>query len=226
MGNPYRYLWHIYVIDMIQFEENTLLYPVPNDFFDVVLPKENVNTSKLILQVFRYTVGAGVREWLTTPKEIMRVTGIKSRSGLTTALLDAREKGYLIQRLLDDGLHTIALRPRYQDDPPDIPLARHGFVGDLSGYVYLIRRPDGCYKIGYSKEPAQRASNLAAEIGEPVDIVHTIECDDMPAAEEGLHRQHARYHATGEWYALPVDAVTAITRTIRYVDGRWLKAKT
>ena len=55
------------------------------------------------------------------------------------------------------------------------------------GFVYLIRYPDGIYKIGCSADPKFRIRTLSKEAGADLERICVIETDNMWKLERDLH---------------------------------------
>lgn len=194
--------------------------PTPPEFFTEVLVCQNPNVSKLVGAVIRHTLGQGADEWDATRDLIMQVSGIRSAAGLTSALLEARTEGFIVQRNLEEG--GLSLRLRWQGEPADIPTALHGFTGDLSGYVYILQCGDR-FKIGASKNPERRARDIGNVIGQDVSLQHTISADDMYGAERALHEYFADLRLNGEWFNLTERDLVDVKQLHRYECGAWYR---
>lgn len=80
-----------------------------------------------------------------------------------------------------------------------------------SGYIYLIRSGDGpLYKIGRTKDPESRLSNLQAGNPAPLTLVNCACVDDAAKIEAAYHRSLKEYAVFGEWFALPETTAQAI----------------
>lgn len=76
-------------------------------------------------------------------------------------------------------------------------------VDGRMGYVYLMRRRDGLYKIGRTgRDPRERLEEIEREVGMRVRLLAKVRCRDMYACESALHRRYARRRRTGEWFDL------------------------
>jgi hypothetical protein len=98
--------------------------------------------------------------------------------------------------------------PASQPAPPQLPAGptvRH--LAD--GYVYILRSADGYYKIGRAKDVQARVKSIAAFVPFAVEIVHTIQTDNMVRLERGLHRAYeaAEKRVNGEWFRLSDDDI-------------------
>jgi hypothetical protein len=79
-----------------------------------------------------------------------------------------------------------------------------------AGYVYLIQSPTGSYKIGRSKNIANRLKTFNVKLPFEIEIEHVISCSDYRAAERELHKRYADKRVNGEWFALTRDDVEQI----------------
>lgn len=77
------------------------------------------------------------------------------------------------------------------------------------GFVYLMYATSGLYKIGASKDPERRRSDLD---GMPfsVTLSHAIASTDPFWLERVLHARFAHRHVRGEWFRLAVDEVVIV----------------
>jgi Meiotically up-regulated gene 113 len=85
------------------------------------------------------------------------------------------------------------------------------------GYVYVIRA-QGAFKIGSTRAPYRRASEIANQSANGADLVHLISTDDP----EGIERYwHGRFSTkrlsgvnkqSGEWFALSAEDVRAFKK--------------
>lgn len=90
-----------------------------------------------------------------------------------------------------------------------------------AGYVYLAHADTGHYKIGYSVDPQNRIKHFDTQMPVKVEIVHTIQTDDMRRLEKKLHERFESQRVTGEWFDLGEDDVGFITSIgeMRYYTG-------
>jgi hypothetical protein len=75
-----------------------------------------------------------------------------------------------------------------------------------SGYVYLLEAENGLFKIGRSKQPKFRISEITKAVA-PFEIkeVHKAWYPDCHAVESALHRRFAKKRKRGEWFALSAE---------------------
>jgi hypothetical protein len=74
------------------------------------------------------------------------------------------------------------------------------------GYVYLLRSEHG-HKIGRTRQIEQRMSAFGLQLPFPVELIHTIACEDMYQAERELHNRFAHLRINGEWFNLSLEHV-------------------
>lgn len=81
-----------------------------------------------------------------------------------------------------------------------------------SGIVYLMQA-GALYKIGYTTAINNRLYQVRSKLkheAESVEIIHTINTQNMQMLELQLHQRFARQRVYGEWFALTPDDVAAI----------------
>lgn len=74
------------------------------------------------------------------------------------------------------------------------------FAGTREGQVYFLRRTsDQAIKIGWSKDPLQRQSEVERRAATDVDLIATFPA--QRAVEYALHQRFASERLDGEWFA-------------------------
>jgi len=79
------------------------------------------------------------------------------------------------------------------------------------GYVYLFKSGD-YFKVGRSNNVGRRAYEVALQLPERTEVLHSIETDDPEGIEAYWHRRFASSRANGEWFKLTADDVAAFMR--------------
>ena len=90
---------------------------------------------------------------------------------------------------------------------------------DCSGFVYLARNGStNWYKIGISKQPYRRMTQL--QVGTPLEItlVERIFSMDAPKLEKALHEYYQAYWMRGEWFDLPTGEVVIFDKIAGRLD--------
>ena len=90
---------------------------------------------------------------------------------------------------------------------------------DDSGFVYLARSgATNWYKIGLSKQPYKRMSQL--QVGTPLEItlIERVFSMNAPKLEKALHDYYEAYWLRGEWFDLPMVDVVIFEKIASKLD--------
>ena len=79
------------------------------------------------------------------------------------------------------------------------------------GYVYVVQSGDA-FKIGLSKNVPQRVEQIQPIMPYPVEIILTIQTENMRTLEARLHKRYASKRLNGEWFALTDQDIEDIKR--------------
>ena len=79
------------------------------------------------------------------------------------------------------------------------------------GHVYMLKLGKH-YKIGRTFAVPRRHREIALELPEKPDIVHSMSTDDPEGIEAYWHRRFARKQTNGEWFALDAEDVRVFKR--------------
>lgn len=82
-------------------------------------------------------------------------------------------------------------------------------------FVYLLQSPTGAYKIGRTKNPADRLRTFGVLLPFEVEYVCVIETTDMYTLERNLHTKFTDKNINGEWFALTEDDVAYIKGLVK-----------
>lgn len=89
---------------------------------------------------------------------------------------------------------------------------KHEARGEMQiGYVYLIKA-GRYYKIGMSNAVGRREREIALQLPEKSNTIHSIKTDDPAGIEDYWHRRFSEKRKNGEWFALERDDVAAFRR--------------
>lgn len=98
------------------YEGEGHLTDIPNEFFDRLIPRENLSVIKVVGSVIRYSIGfqakhGGRRRHATLAySQIMKVSGLSSRRTLAQAIREAVARNYIVR--LDAGYFSARISER------------------------------------------------------------------------------------------------------------------
>ncbi|HVS21681.1 MAG TPA: GIY-YIG nuclease family protein [Pyrinomonadaceae bacterium] len=79
------------------------------------------------------------------------------------------------------------------------------------GEVYLLKS-GRFHKIGRTNAVGRRERELAIQLPEKANVVHSIKTDDPNGIESYWHRRFENKHKNGEWYELTAEDIAAFKR--------------
>jgi hypothetical protein len=82
-------------------------------------------------------------------------------------------------------------------------------IKDRPGYIYLVKASN-YYKIGLSKQPQVRFSQIGLQLPFPFQVLHIISAGNMYEAEAKLHQKYIHKRLNGEWFSLSDSEVAEI----------------
>lgn len=87
--------------------------------------------------------------------------------------------------------------------------------------VYIIKHPDGYYKIGISKDPRKRVKKLQNGCPKQLVLWATLRCTyPTNSVETDLHKQFSESHVRNEWFDLSEEQITAaVEERLKDEDG-------
>jgi len=107
----------------------------------------------------------------------------------------------------DDVFALCASVAEPRQPPPD----DSGDPGENFGFVYLIKAGRH-YKIGRSNAVGRREREIALQLPEKSNTIHTIRTDDPKGIEAYWHNRFKEKRKNGEWFELTGDEIKAFRR--------------
>ena len=88
----------------------------------------------------------------------------------------------------------------------------------MNSFIYIIRQTSTrLFKIGVSKNPAQRLKTLQTGNPNNLSLLYTVRCTDVSAfkAETVIHQHLTSHQIKGEWFLIPTDdQVVSIAKSL------------
>jgi hypothetical protein len=109
-----------------------------------------------------------------------------------------------IERLVEEGKRLRLQRQAKQREQQPEPTIN-------SGYVYVLAG-GGYYKIGKTIDIDSRLDQIEPQLPFEVELVHTIETDDIDILEDELHERYAAKRTNGEWFQLSESDIKNLKR--------------
>lgn len=150
---------------------------------------------------------------------VMRLTYAQMDSGIKT-LVVMDNMGFVVtrQQLLEilagtkpfydvvpdeeiERYNKMKLEKRLPEFPRTVPQPQTSVASKIAGYVYILNAGP-YYKIGASQDVTRRIKQLSTVPPFDLELIHTIQTDDMYGLEETLHEQFAGKRKNGEWFEL------------------------
>ena len=86
-------------------------------------------------------------------------------------------------------------------------------------YIYLIQSLENSYyKIGVSKHPKKRLSELQTGNSSPLKLVETYQTDFAHQIEKALQRRYSHLHKEGEWFDMSISNEVSFIEECRKIE--------
>ena len=92
-------------------------------------------------------------------------------------------------------------------------------------HVYLIRSPNGLYKIGRTKRLWRRLDELERKARKELELVYWFWVHDSISTERMLHRLFHHRRVTGEWFALIPSEVDVFTKLAEILETQTISVE-
>jgi hypothetical protein len=134
-------------------------------------------------------------------------------SGVFERLGPKSDWAHLVAEFFPDRAELQAILSPLLVDPTPRLKPEDGLVvsEQQDGFVYLLRSGKH-YKIGYTLDVGRRRYDLAIQLPEAVEEVHTIRTDDPAGIERYWHERFADRRKNGEWFELTRADINAFKR--------------
>lgn len=91
----------------------------------------------------------------------------------------------------------------------------------MKGFVYLLKIPEGIYKIGVSKNVDKRIKQLQTGNTEEITLVEKFESNYPYKVESSLHRRYNYDNIKGEWFYLTDEQVNNFLSNCKMLENNF-----
>lgn len=130
-----------------------------------------------------------------------------SRTSVAARLLEFAESRGYEDVVTSCKSYVASRRPKEDDGGEEVATDERGEIG----FVYLLKSGRN-YKIGRSNSPGRRERELAIQLPDEANLVHSIKTDDPVGIERYWHNRFADRRKNGEWFELSAPDVAAFRR--------------
>jgi len=86
-------------------------------------------------------------------------------------------------------------------------------------YIYLIQSlENSCYKIGVSKHPKKRVSQLQTGNSSQLKLVESYQSEHAHLIERALQRRYAHLNKEGEWFEMSISNEVSFIEECRQIE--------
>lgn len=111
-----------------------------------------------------------------------------------------------------DGKLGVRLLEILEDENPE-------YITPHQGYVYVVEAEPGVVKIGRSKDPERRVSQLSTGNPNTLELLASVECENALEAERRLHREYSTEKASGEWFDIGAEERDELIERLNSLEG-------
>lgn len=149
-----------------------------------------------------------VAMWILAALNVAAPMFVISGSAMSAAVLrkaDEQPNADAIIAALNNEVAQLTARVNHADEQRKALIAQWK---DRKGFVYIVVREDGLYKIGMARNVARRLTSLGAAAR--IELVHQFPCKNRWRSEREMHMIFAGKRKHGEWFALTPEDIEAI----------------
>lgn len=192
----------------VESEDGLFVY-LPNDDFsectsialcEVVStdPESGLCTLDIRRSVKSICPDKAARHWWRDRPFLFPVAKKTKKYGIIEAFAEAFNDRSWLERQLQDSVNWV-FRPDLSKPTLNV----------TPGFVYVLKSLTE-YKIGKAKDIEARKKQIEKQIGQNLELVHSISTNDYTRTEAELHIRYANFRTHGEWFNLSTVELTEL----------------
>lgn len=173
-----------------------------NSVFDgfFIRPEETRNVNKKVL--------LKVNKWCAENFKAFCIADIFAHLGFRydSQFMVEEDLDLLITTFPNTRISDTALNAKQKLSNPFLVSIKNKSKRNRDGYVYLLKS-NGLFKIGKSKNPSKRITDISPKFPAEVEIVSVIKTKNMDSMESCLHNKFKDKRRLGEWFNLTTEDI-------------------